>query len=32
MTKTVAAAVIGDYVVNALGSFGPHAVQPEFFL
>jgi di/tricarboxylate transporter len=32
MTKTGAAALIGDYVVTALGSFGPHAVLAGIFL
>jgi di/tricarboxylate transporter len=32
MTKTGAAALIGDYVVNALGSAGPHAVLAGIFV
>lgn len=32
MSKTGAAALIGDYVVNALGSAGPHAVLAGIFL
>jgi di/tricarboxylate transporter len=32
MTKTGAAVMIGDYVVNALGSAGPHAVLVALFL
>jgi Citrate transporter len=32
MTKTGAAALIGDYVVSALGSAGPHVVLAGIFL
>lgn len=32
MTKTGAAALIGDYVVGGLGSAGPHAVLAGIFL
>jgi di/tricarboxylate transporter len=32
MTKTGAAVLIGDYVVNALGSGGPHVVLAGIFL
>jgi di/tricarboxylate transporter len=32
MTKTGAAALMGDYVVNALGSAGPHAVLAGIFI
>ncbi len=32
MTKTGAAVLIGDYVVNALGGFGPHIVLAGIFL
>jgi di/tricarboxylate transporter len=32
MTKTGAAVLIGDYVVNALGSAGPHVVLAGIFL
>ncbi len=32
MTKTGAAALIGDYVVSALGSAGPHAVLAGIFV
>ena len=32
MTKTGAAVLIGDYVVNALGGFGPHAVLAGIFV
>jgi di/tricarboxylate transporter len=32
MTKTGAAALIGDYVVNALGSAGPHVVLAGIFV
>lgn len=32
MTKTGAAALIGDYVVNALGAAGPHAVLAGIFI
>lgn len=32
MTKTGAAALMGDYVVNALGTAGPHAVLAGIFI
>jgi di/tricarboxylate transporter len=32
MTKTGAAILIGDYIVNALGSAGPHAVLTGIFI
>jgi di/tricarboxylate transporter len=32
MTKTGAAVLIGDYVVNALGGFGPHVVLAGIFV
>jgi di/tricarboxylate transporter len=32
MTKSGAAVLIGDYVVNALGSFGPHVVLAGIFV
>ena len=32
MTKTGAAALMGDYVVNALGAAGPHAVLAGIFI
>jgi di/tricarboxylate transporter len=32
MTKTGAASLMGDYVVNALGSAGPHAVLAGIFI
>ena len=32
MTKSGAAVLIGDYVVNALGGFGPHVVLAGIFV